>query len=420
VTKINAPLLSVACSTLLATLACCSAAANDWPSWRGPTRDGICRETGLLHEWPAEGPKMAWGTNSVGVGYSGPAVVGNLLYTMGNGNGKEWVVALDVTQGGKQVWASATGAIRHQGTGYPGPRSTPAVDGDRLYALGINGDLACMSTEDGSILWHHNLVNDFGGAIPKWGYSESVLIDGGLVLCTPGGRQATVVALQKGSGKLAWSSPLGDAAAYSSIIKASINKINQYVTVTAKGVVGISAADGTPLWRYNRPARKGLVLISTPIWWGQTVFAAGGYGSGGGLAWIRPSPMGFVAQELYFTQAMQNHHGGMIRLGEHLYGCNDPGILTCLDYKTGQVLWQNRGPGKCSLLCADGRLYCRDEKGPISLVEASPREFTLKGRFNQPYRSGKKAWTHLVVANGMMYVRDQNVLLCYDVHRHSR
>jgi len=411
--------LAVLCGAVSVTVASLSARANDWPGWRGPARDAICRENDLLQEWPPGGPPLVWTTNRIGEGYSGPAVVDDMLYTMGNGNGKEWVVAIDVNQHGRQAWASATGPIRHLGEGHPGPRSTPAIDGTRLYTLGINGDLVCMSTEDGSILWHHNLVNDFGGYVPKWGYSESVLIDGGWVICTPGGRQATILALQKTTGKVAWASPIGDAAAYSSIIKVTINKVKQYVAFTAKGLVGVHAADGRFLWRYDKPA-NGMAVIATPVWYGQTVFGSAGYGSGGGLVWIRPTPMGFFAQEVYFTKNMQNHHGGVIRLGDYLYGCSDPGILRCLNYRTGEVLWQDRSTGTCSLLCADGRLYCRDEKGPISLVEVNPREFVLKGRFNQPYRSNRNAWPHLVIADGMMYVRDQNMLLCYDVRAHRR
>ncbi|MBN2475223.1 MAG: PQQ-like beta-propeller repeat protein [Pirellulales bacterium] len=395
------------------------AAADDWPAWRGPNRDGICQETGLLKVWPRGGPPLVWKTASIGEGFSGPAVVGDVLYTMGNGNGKEWVVALDLKQGGRQIWASATGPIGHDGGGYPGPRCTPSLDGKRLYALGIGGELVCMNTADGQIVWHRNLVGDFGGSVPEWGYSESVLVDGPWVICTPGGRRATIAALDKTDGRPVWTSPIGDPAAYSSVISVSIGRVKQYVAFTAKGVVGVAADDGTPLWRYGRPANR-TAVIPTPVWWGQTVFAASGYGTGGGLVWVRATPQGFLPQELYFTKDMQNHHGGVIRVGGYLYGCSNPGILTCLDYKTGRTLWQDRGPGKCSLLYADGLLYCRSEKGPISLVEATPEGFRLKGRFDQPDRSNKNAWPHPVIADGMMYLRDQNVLLCYDVRARRR
>jgi len=407
---------------LLASPALRPATAEDWPCWRGPNRDAVCEEKGLLQAWPDGGPRLLWKTTGVGEGYSGPAVVGNMLYTMGNGNGKQWIVALDVTRKGQQVWASATGGIHHDGGGFPGPRSTPTIDGDRLYTLGVAGELVCMNLRDGTIRWQHHMVRDFGGAIPTWGYAESVLIDGDRLICTPGGRQATLAALNKLTGEPVWKSPIGDGACYSSIIKATIGNIPQYVAFVSNGVVGVRASDGQFLWRYNAPAltKNGGISIATPIAYGQTIFAAAGYGVGGGLVWVRPVGRQFQPRQVYFTKDMKNHHGGLIRLGDYLYGCNDPGILTCLNYKTGKVVWRSREPGKCSLLYADGMLYCRDEKGPISLVEATPEGFRMKGRFQQPGRSNKNAWPHLVIADGRMYVRDQDALLCYDVRAAKR
>jgi outer membrane protein assembly factor BamB len=388
--------------------------ADDWPAWRGPNRDAICREMGLLKEWPQEGPKLAWKTTGLGIGYGGPAIVGNVLYIMGQKDGKEWVLALDVSRAGKQIWASPIGPVRNEGAGYPGPRSTPSIDGNRLYTLGIAGDLVCMDTEDGRVLWHHDLVKDYGGAIPQWGYAESVLIDGPWLICTPGGPKNTIVALNKTTGKLVWGSLVGDPAEYSSVIKVTIGQSKQYVNLTKKGVIGVAAKDGRFLWRYDAPASK-VANVATCIWQGQTIFASSAYGTGGGLVQIEPSADGFTPKEAYFTKKMQNHHGGLILLDGFLYGCSNPSVLTCLDYKTGDVKWTDRSSGKCSLLYAEGLLYCRDEKGPISLVEATPEGFKLRSRFNQPDRSDKNSWPHLVIANGVMYVRDQDVLLAYDV-----
>ena len=231
--------------------------ADDWPSLRGPQRDGICRETGLLQEWNSGEPKLAWKTKGLGEGFSGPAVVGNVLYTMGNLKGKEWVFALDVSKAGRRLWASPIGPIRHKGGGFPGPRSTPTIDGDRLYTLGINGDLVCMDIHNGDIVWRRNLVADFGGGTPNWGYAESVLIDGRRLLCTPGGAKATILALSKSDGKQVWASPIGDPAAYSSIIPFTAGKVKQYVTLTAKGIVGVRAKDGKFLLALQRPVQPG-------------------------------------------------------------------------------------------------------------------------------------------------------------------
>ncbi len=395
------------------------ASAADWPGWRGPRRDAVSRETGLLQQWPKEGPPIAWATNLCGVGYSAPAVVGNRVYVMGNGGGAEWVIALNAAKGGTQDWASATGPVRHQGAGFPGPRSTPTVDGDRVYALGLAGVLVCLNAADGRVLWHKDLVKDFGGTAPQWGYAESVLVDNKFVICTPGGKENTLVALNKDNGEKVWGAAIGDPAAYSSVIKAQIGRTAQYVAFTARGVVGVAASDGRLLWRYDAPASKH-PNIATPVWYRDTIFAASGYGNGGGLVWPRATPAGFVPQQVYFTKEMQNHHGGMVLVNEYLYGCSNPNRLTCLNYRTGQVTWTDTSSGKCSVLFADRRLYCRDEDGTISLVAANPKEFVLHGRFYQPYRTNRKAWPHLVIANGMMYVRDQNVLLCYDIRDRTK
>ncbi|MEE8452664.1 MAG: PQQ-binding-like beta-propeller repeat protein [Thermoguttaceae bacterium] len=406
-----------ALSACLLTLAVFGpAVADDWPEWRGVGRDGMCRETGLLKAWPDGGPTLLWTATGVGEGYSGPAIVGDVLYTMGNLDGKECVLALDVTDG-TQLWVAPFGPVEYDGN-FPGTRATPTTDGDRLFALGASGRLVCMERADGKIVWTKNFVSDFGGPMPRWAFAESVLVDGERLICTPGGPKASMVALDKTTGRTVWASGFGDKAAYSSIVKTSIGGTDQYVAFTAASLVGVAAADGKLLWRYKEPAHWadwGEVNVVTPIVHDGTVCAASGYGVGGGMARIVKTPDGFEARQAWFTKDMKNHHGGLILCDGALYGCNDPSILTCLDYESGEVRWQSRKPGKCSLLYADGMLYCRDEKGPISLVGATPEGFRQTGRFDQPNRSDQNAWPHLVIANGRLYVRDQDVLLCYDV-----
>ena len=411
--------------------------ADDWPNWRGANRDAICRETGLLEAWPPEGPRLLWKASGMGEGYSGPAIVGTTLYTMGNLDGQEHVLALDTTTG-KRLWAQPFGPVEYVGYS-PGTRATPTVDGDVLYAMGASGKLVCMDRHTGEIWWGISLISDLGAQVIgvdysesirgrllseddprgglRWGFSESVLIDGKKLLCTPGGPEGTLVALDKNTGRTLWASKIDARASYPSMIKATIGGVAQYVQFTADGVVGVDARNGTFLWRYDAPAhtKYGGINISTPVCSGDWVFAASGYGVGGGLARIEKTAEGFTAREVYFTKDMKNHHGGLILLDGFLYGANDPGILTCLEYTTGKVMWQSRKPGKCSILYADGMLYCRDENGPLSLVRATPDRFELKGHFEQPDQSGQKTWPHLVIAHGRMYVRDQDVLLCYDV-----
>lgn len=386
------------------------AAGDDWPAWRGPRRDGICRETGLLKSWPEKGPELLWKAKGLGEGFSGPAIVGDRLYTMGNIDGKEWVLALDLAHAGKQVWASPIGPIRHEGGGEPGPRATPSIDGTRLYTLGCAGDLVCMDVKDGKILWRYDLVKDFGGKIHDQGYSESPLVDGPWVLCTPGMEKYTMVALDKLTGKLVWATPAGDPAAHASIVKFTAAGVKQYVTFTGERVIGVRAEDGELLWSHRRAAINCMTCVTS----GETLFA--GNNNGGGLLSIEKTGDAFKAQELYSTKKLKSYHGGLVLVDGALYGGSDKShSLICLDYKTGDVRWSDKGPGECSVLYADGCLYCRNEDGPINLVEATPSGFHLKGHFDQPDRSKRRAWPHLVIAHGRMYVRDQDLLLCYDV-----
>jgi outer membrane protein assembly factor BamB len=390
------------------------ALADDWPAWRGASRDAICRETGLLHEWPPQGPPLAWKTTGLGEGFSTVAVVGNVIYTEGHKDGKQWVMALDADKQGKLIWQADFGPVRYEGAGHPGARSTPTIDGNRLYVTGIAGELVCMDIKDGRIIWQKDFVRDFGGKIPQWGYAESVLVDGPWVICTPGGEKNTIVALDKTNGNKVWGAAVGDPAAYSSVIKAAIYGVEQYINLTANGVISVRAKDGKFLWRFEPPGRK-VANIATCIASGNSVFTAIGYNIGGGRIEIKRSGDQFEAKEIFFTKKMQNHHGGVVLWDGMIYGCSNPKDLTCLDFKTGEIKWSDKSSGKCSVLYADGMLYCRDENGPISLVQATPEGFKLKGRFNQPDRSKLNSWPHPVIANGMLYIRDQDVLLCYDV-----
>lgn len=389
--------------------------SGDWPAWRGPHRDGLSSERGLLKSWPAAGPKLLWKATGLGEGYSTPSVAGKLIYEMGNREGQEWIMALDRTRQGKEVWATPIGPVREdKGGGYRGPRSTPTVDGNFVYALGLGGDLVCCDAAKGGIVWRHDLVKEFGGKVGGWGYAESVLIDGPWLICTPGGEQATLLALEKKNGEPVWQSKVGDVADYASIIKVEIGGLPQYVQFTKQGVIAVNAKNGEFLWRYNAPANP-TANASTPLAADGDVFAASGYGAGGGLVHVERDQKAFKTEEVYFTKKMKNHHGGMLLIDGYLYGSDDPNILTCLDYKTGEVQWADRSCGKCSLTYADGMLFCRSEDRNVSLVRATPEKFELLGRFQEKQDSGKHSWPHPVIAGGRLYLRDQDELFCYDV-----
>lgn len=412
--------MRVRCALALALLVPLAGAAprpatvHDWPAWRGVDRTAQSAETGLSRQWPAEGPPLLARVTGLGEGYSAPSVAGGSIYLMGNRDGQEWLWALDRQNPGSVAWQTALGPVRHDGAGYPGPRSTPTVAGQRVLALGLNGDLVCCRRDNGKIVWRKQLVDELGGTVPTWGYCESLLVDGAFVVCTPGGARATLAALDIQSGQVIWAAPVGDGAGYSSVVRAEILNVPTYVQFTAAGLIGLRAADGQLLWRYNRPA-NGTANVSTPLVAGELVFAASGYGTGGGQVQIVRRGQQFEALEKYFSKDMKNHHGGMILREGFLFGSNDPGLLTCLNFETGEVVWKSREPGKCSLVYADGLLITRSEDGPVCLVEANPREYRLLGRFEQPDRSPAPSWPHPVIADGRLYLRDQDLLLVYDL-----
>jgi outer membrane protein assembly factor BamB len=394
--------------------------AADWPQWRGPQRDGISQETGLLKEWPAEGPKLLWQRKDLGEGYSTPSVVGQRLYVLSNKGMENELVQCLETNGGREVWSTRIGKVGpNRGQNYPGARSTPTVDGDLLFALGSDGDLACLETASGKIIWQKNLRNDFGGKTGNWAYAESPLIDGEVLVCTPGGSEATLVALRKKSGDVIWKSavPEADQAAYASIVIAEANGSKQYVQLLQKGLVGIDAKTGKFLWRYDRTVQGSPAHIPTPVAQGRFVYTATARG-GGALVAIKPGQGALDVEEIFFSQELPKAIGGAVLVKGHLYGTNSGGLM-CVDFATGDVKWQKRGIGIGSVCYSDGCLYIHaEDTGEVALVEATPEAYREKGRFTPPGIPGDrrgKAWAYPVVANGRLYVRDWGCLWCYDI-----
>jgi outer membrane protein assembly factor BamB len=396
-----------------------AAGAADWPQWRGPHRDGTSPETGLLKEWPREGPKLLWQVKDIDFGYSTPAVVGDRLYLLSNkGKDDEFVQALEVKDG-KQAWSTRLGKVGpNKGPQYPGARSTPTVDGESLYALGSDGDLACLETATGKEKWRKNLRTDFGGRPGNWAYAESPLIDGDTLVCTPGGAGATLVALNKKTGDVVWKAavPGGDEAAYASAIVVEAGGLKQYVQFLQKGLVGVDARTGKFLWRYARTAQGSPANIPTPVARDGYVYSGSSL-AGGGLVKLKVDGGSVEAEPVYFDKNLPNSIGGAVLVGDYLYGTNARGLL-CVEFTTGKEKWQDRCVGAGSVCCADGRLYIHGENGEVALVEATPEGYCEKGRFappGQPNRGASKAWAYPVVANGRLYLRDLGVLWCYDV-----
>jgi outer membrane protein assembly factor BamB len=407
---------------------------TDWPQWRGPNRTAISTETGLLKEWPSDGPKLALKITGLGGGYSTVSVVGGKIFTTGakgqaGGKGKggsdESVLCLDLKTG-KPIWSAKIG--RTAG-GYAAPRSTPTVHDGRVYVMSSDGNLVCLTAEKGDVVWKKDLKSEFGGKPGGWAYAESPLIDGERLICTPGGEKATMVCLNKNTGKEIWRSSItglkakagkkGKAgkpyttAAYSSVAVGSPGGEKTYVQFLTGGVVGVSAKDGKLLWHYDAPA-NGTANISTPLVKDNAVFAASGYGIGGGRTDISAAGTGLKAKEKYFVKNLQNHHGGMVLLDGHIYGTNN-GSLLCVNFDSGEVVKTVRGAGKGSIVYADGMIYQRGEDGTVCLVEANPKTLKVKGTFKQPDRSSNRAWAHPVVAGGKLFLRDWDTLLIYDI-----
>jgi outer membrane protein assembly factor BamB len=390
-------------------------AEHDWPQWRGPERTGRSRETGLLSTWPKDGPRQVWKITNAGVGYSGPAIANGMIFTMGNRGEDEFVLCFD-DQTGKERWAIKNGKAYHNSYG-DGPRCTPTVDGDRVYALGANGDLCCLHAKDSKEIWRINILKEFKGSNIGWGISESPLVEGNLLIVTPGGQAGTMAALDKMTGKTVWTSkdpndPDNEAAGYASPIAFAVGGVRQVATFTSQGGIGVRVKDGKFLWRYDKTA-NGTANVATPVFHDDRIFFSSNYGTGCALLKLEPDG---AAEEVYFNRDLKNHHGGVVLVGKHLYGFNGS-TLTCMEFATGKVAWENRSVGKGSLCYADGHLYVLSENGVMGLVEASPAGYKEKARCELPDRSEQSSWTHPVIANGRLYLRDQENLFCYEVKR---
>ena len=412
-------------SLAISFIASAQRASSDWPQWRGAARDGISNEKGLLKQWPAGGPKLVWQVNDIGDGYSTPAVVGNRIYLMSNrGMDNEFVQALS-TKDGKTIWVTRVGNVGNpnQNPPYPKARSTPSVDGNFIYALSSDGDLVCLEAKSGKIRWQKNLRKEFNGQPGEWAYAESPLIDGDVVVVTPGGAEATMAAVNKKTGAVIWKSaiPGGDPAGYASAIVVQGSGRKLYVQLLSKGLVGVDAKTGQFLWCYKDVA-KGPAQYFTPVGRGDYVYT-GALGVGGGLVRLKTDGSGVAAEQVYFIRGLPNGMGGAVVVGDHLYGTEVGQNLVAAEFTTGKVMWQDKSFGWASLAYADGHLYLHGINGDVALVEANPAGYREKGRFTPPAQPKKKqigpypegAFAYPIIAGGRLYIRDLTTLWAFDV-----
>ncbi len=409
--------------SIIALLPILALAEGFWPQWRGPNRDGKSSEQGLVDEFTEDGPPLLWQNEGLGKGYASVAIAGGRIFTLGRVGQQEQLIALSQMDGSK-MWSVDVGAGGHS-------NGTPTIDGDRVYAVGLKGDLICANVVDGTILWQKNFGRDFGGRMMSgWGYSESPLIDGNWLLCTPGANDAMIVALDKKTGDEVWRAPqpdIGgrgrDGAGYSSIVISNGAGVKQYVQITGRGLIGVRAGDGKFLWGYNAVA-NGTANIPTPIISGDHIFASTGYNTGAGLVKLSKDGDGVKAEEVYFLRGnvFQNHHGGMILVGDHIYAGarHNNGFPTCIEMKTGEIVWggTTRGPGggSAAITFADGKLFFRYQDGKVALINATTSGYELKGSFKPVFQQGN-SWAHPVIADGKMYLREQDKLMCYNVKK---
>jgi hypothetical protein len=382
---------------------------DDWPQWRGPNRDGVSAERGLLKSWPASGPPLAWRAAGAGEGYSSFAVSGDRLYTLGARQTSEYVMAFNVADG-KKLWETRLGNRFTNDRG-DGPRGTPTVDGTRLYAYGASGDIAALDLATGKPVWSVNVIKQFGGSNIQWGLSESPLVLSDRILINAGGPDASIVALKKADGSVLWKTQ-SDEAGYSSALLHEIGGIRQAIFFTGQRALGVDVANGRLLWSYDRVSNP-TANIATPIASGNRVFLSSDYGTGAALLELTPAGNRIDAREVYFTKDMRNHHASSVLVDGYLYGFS-AAIFTAMKFDSGQVAWRDRSVGKGSVIFADGRLYLFSENRVVGLAEANPAEYREHGRFT--IRTGSlPTWSHPVVSGGRLYVRDQDTIYAYDV-----
>lgn len=392
---------------------------DDWPRWRGAKHNDTSTETDLLTTWPEGGPKQLWVNKTSGLGYAGVSIVGDSLFTMGLEDGAEFALCLNA-ETGKELWRTNIGTQFKNGWG-DGPRTTPTVDGENVYFITGKGTLACLKASDGSEVWKKEMTTDLNGAVPFWGYSESPLVDGELVICTPcGPNKAAMVALNKNNGDIVWKSEnykvgKDENKSYSSIVPAEIDGKKQYIQLTMKNLIGVAADNGELLWKSSWPGA--VAVIPSPVVDGNRVYVTSGYGVGSKMVEIKDRS----ASDIWMDKAMKNHHGGVVMVGDHIYGYSDKAGWICQDKATGELVWNEKKIKKGAVAYADGLFYhIQEANGEVILIKADPKGMEVQGRFELSPQTKRRAnrgmiWMHPVISDGKLYLRDQELIHCYDI-----
>jgi outer membrane protein assembly factor BamB len=398
---------------------------GDWPQFRGPNRDGKSPETRLLRQWPEGGPRLVRTIRGTGQGYSSPSLAGGRIFITGKVGDELKIFCFDLS--GNKIWETTHGRAYNGETAphspQPGARSAPTIHEDMLYLLGGLGRLAAYRMSDGKQTWSVDLVRDLGGRIPPWGYSESVLVDGDKVICTPGGQETgTFAALDKRTGRLLWQSKeVTERAEYASPILIEFEGVRQIVNMTRGGLVAVSPETGALLWHHNRFAgmptsESGTAHCNSPVYADGYVFESTAYQTRGGSAVaLRKTASGIKAEPVWKSGRLNCELGGYVVVNGFIYIPGGVG-WQCVEVKTGTERWSGRGPGKGSVIYADGMLYCLGENGKMALIEANPNEFKMVSMFDLPKGEGR-CWTPPVVSDGKLYLRWSDSLYVYDIKK---
>jgi outer membrane protein assembly factor BamB len=391
--------------------------AADWYQWRGPNRDGVSGETGLLQSWPEQGPKLLWSLEELGDGFSSPSIYEGTIYLTGMVEKQGTLFALDLD--GKIIWKQTYGPVWKRS--YPESRSTPYVDGDAVYVISGMGKVICFDAKTGHQKWAVQAVEKFGGEYHNWGIAESPLIDGGKVFCTPGGKDASIVALDKKTGETIWTTNgLSEKASYCSPIIIVRGGKRILVTQLEKSLVGVDSETGNVLWKdsYSEYSEKPKAINPvTPIYHDNQIYVTSGYDDKGAM--LELSGDGTRVTRKWTDQTLDCHHGGVVLWDGHIFGSNwynnRDGKWVCLDWDTGKVMYETEWHSKGSVIVADGMLYCYEEsRGNVGLIKATPDGFNVVGSFKVPLGKGQH-WAHPVISDGRLYIRHGAALMVYDI-----
>ena len=393
--------------------AAATGASRDWPHWRGPNYDGVANEIGVLTEWPSDGPKVLW-TAQTGEGFASVAVADGRVFTIVQDGDHEAVICWDAEKG-TELWRFRYPCAYKNDYGN-GPRSTPSVDGDRVYSVGATGLLHCLKAKpeqkDGEVVWKKDLQEEFGAIVPKWGVSFSPLVLGDRLYIVPGGPNGnSLAALDKKTGAILWKKH-GDLAAYTSPIPATIHEQLQILVLTGKRLLGVHSDTGDILWEFPWPIENEC-NIASPLVVQDYVFISSYYGRGCAVLKIEKAGDAWEPSLVYKNKRMRNHLSTSVRVKDHIYGFDDS-LLTCMDFRTGAVTWKERGFDKGSLVAVGDQLIIYGANGELALVEANPQEYIQKSRFLFS-KQARSCWSAPVLAGGRLYVRDWEKLVCFDV-----